>query len=346
MTAALDHESFCFVDRRARERAATLYLPEATRTMLPEELTDILGLGLQATSPALSFAITIDEQGIISDLEIVPSLIRARRLSYREAEPELERNPELGKILALTRAHRERRKRAGAVEIDLPECRVRVRGEEIRITPLKRYQSREMVSETMLIAGAATAIYARANNLPMPYAGQAPPGELPETEDLDPLAAMFALRRAMRPGRITTSPQPHAGLGLESYIRVTSPLRRYLDLCAHQQLRLHLAGQPPLDEKEILQAIAAVGPTGNRIRQAERLSVKHWTLLYLKRHPEWRGTGKVIAEWGRKSLIAIPDLALEWEQNLPGNPLPGTTLELHSPRVNLPWLEVLFRSTR
>ena len=331
------------LDEYARERSATLYLPETTRTMLPERLTDTLGLGLQETSPALSFAITIDEHGTIRDLEIVPSRIRAQRLSYREAEPKLETNPELSKIMALARAHRERRRRAGAVEIDLPECRIRVRGEEIRITPLQRYKSREVVSETMLIAGAATAIYAEKHNLAMPYAGQAPPGELPETEGLDPLAAMFALRRTMRPGRITASPQPHAGLGLESYIRVTSPLRRYLDLCAHQQLRLHLAGQQPREEKDIIQAIAAVGPTGNRIRQAERLSNRHWTLVYLKRHPEWRGQGTVVAEWGRKSLLSIPALALEWEQNLPGNPLPGTTLELHSPRVNLPWLEVLFR---
>jgi exoribonuclease-2 len=148
----------------------------------------------------------------------------------------------------------------------------------------------------------------------------------------------------MRPGRITATPQPHAGLGLESYIRTTSPLRRYLDLLAHQQLRRHLAGETPLEEKEILQAIAAVGQTGNRIRQAERLSNRHWTLVYLARHPEWRGEGTVIAEWGRKSLLVIPSLALEWEQNLPGNPLPGTTLELHSPRVNLPWLEVFFRT--
>ncbi len=332
------------LDSYARERAATLYLPETTRTMLPEKLTDTLGLGLQEISPALSFGITIDDHGAIRELEVVPSRIRARRLSYREAEPELEKNPDFQRILALTRAHRERRQRAGSVEIDLPECRIRVKGEEIKITPLKRYRSREMISEAMLIAGAATAIYAEKHNLPMPYAGQAPPGELPEIGDLEPLAAMFATRRAMRPGRITATPQPHAGLGLESYIRTTSPLRRYLDLLAHQQLRRHLAGETPLEEKEILQAIAAVGQTGNRIRQAERLSNRHWTLVYLARHPEWRGEGTVIAEWGRKSLLVIPSLALEWEQNLPGNPLPGTTLELHSPRVNLPWLEVFFRT--
>jgi len=332
------------LDRQAREQAATLYLPEGTRTMLPREITDRLGLGLNEISPALSFAVTLDDRGEILDLEVHPSLTRVTRLSYREAETLLERDPDLKEISRLTTAHRQRRLAAGAVAIDLPECRIRVNGKEIDITPLPAYRSREIVSEAMLIAGAAGARYAVEHQLPMPFAGQTPPAEMPDCEGLDPLAAMFALRRCMRPGRITTAPQPHAGLGLNAYIRITSPLRRYLDLLAHQQLRLHLAGQPPLPEKEILAAIAAVTPTVNRIRQAERLSNRHWTLAWLQEQPEWRGQGVVVAEWGRKSLLAIPELALECELNLPGNPPPGTHLTLRSPRVNLPWLEVVFRT--
>ena len=332
------------LDRQAREQAATLYLPEGTRTMLPREITDRLGLGLNEISPALSFAVTLGERGEILDLEIHPSLTRVTRLSYREAESLLDKDPDLREISRLTTEHRQRRLAAGAVTINLPECRIRVNGKEIDIARLPSYRSREIVSEAMLIAGSASARYAVEHQLPMPFAGQAPPTEMPDCEGLDPLAAMFALRRCMRPGRITTSPQPHAGLGLDAYIRITSPLRRYLDLLAHQQLRLHLAGLPPLPGKEILNAIAAVTPTVNRIRQAERLSNRHWTLAWLQEHPEWRGQGTVVAEWGRKSLLAIPELALECELNRPGNPPPGTHLSLRAPRVNLPWLEVVFRT--
>ena len=331
-------------DEAARERAATLYLPETTQAMLPRCLTDRLGIGLQEISPALSFALEVDENGTILDLEIIPSYIRATRLSYGEAEKLLTENHQLAKIFSITKAHRKQRLRAGAIEIDLPECKIKAAGDRISITPLPNLKSRNLVSEAMLMAGAACAQYAKKHDLPMPHAGQIPPNNLPETDDLPHMVAMFALRRAMRPGRLSCSPQPHFGLGLDAYIRVTSPLRRYLDLVAHQQLRLHLAGLPTLDENKITACIAAVSSTSNRIRQAERLSNRHWTLVFLQQNPNWQGHGMVVAEWGRKSLLVIPELALEIEQTITQNPAPGSHLQVYSPRVNLPYLEVFFQT--
>jgi len=66
--------------------------------------------------------------------------------------------------------------------------------------------------------------------------------------------------------------------------------------------------------------------------------------LLKQQHPDWQGEAVVIAEWGRKSLLIIPELALEFEQNLSDNPLPGSHVILSAPRVNLPYLEVFFRS--
>ncbi len=333
------------VDMSARARAATLYLPEGTRTMLPESFTEKLGIGLQETSKALSFAVSIDEKSNILALEVIPSRIKVSRLTYKEAEELISKNEHLKKISEITKAHRQIRLRADAVEIDMPESKVKVIDDQVTITPLSRLTSREMVSEAMLMAGSACALYAKEHNLPMPHAGQvAPNNEMPETYDLAPLVAMFAKRRTMRPGRITCAPQSHFGLGMTAYIRVTSPLRRYLDLVAHQQLRLHLKGATPLNENEITQRIGAVNATSNRIRQAERLSNRHWTLVFLQQHPDWQGEAVVIAEWGRKSLLIIPELALEFEQNLSDNPLPGSHVILSAPRVNLPYLEVFFRS--
>ena len=331
-------------DEVARERAATLYLPETTQAMLPRYLTDKLGIGLQEISPALSFALEVDEKGIILDLEIIPSHIKVTRLSYNKAEKLLTEDRQLARIFSITKAHREQRLKAGAIEIDLPECKIKAAAERITITPLPNLQSRKLVSEAMLMAGSACAQYAKKHDLPMPHAGQIPPNEMPETDDLPPLVAMFARRRSMRPGRLSCSPQPHFGLGLDTYIRVTSPLRRYLDLVAHQQLRLHLAGLPTLDENKITARIAAVNSTSNRIRQAERLSNRHWTMVFLLQHPNWRGQGIVVAEWRRKSLLVIPELALEIEQTIAHNSAPGTHLQLYSPRVNLPYLEVFFQT--
>ncbi|MCD6292777.1 MAG: RNB domain-containing ribonuclease [Deltaproteobacteria bacterium] len=331
-------------DIEAKGKAATLYLPEAIHTMLPPDLTDKLALGLEEISEALSFALEVDEKGTILNLEIIPSLIKVTRLNYSEADKLLTDNHQLAKMWAITQAHHKLRLRAGAVEIDLPECKIKTVDDRITITPLPNLKSRNLVSEAMLMAGSACAQYAKKHELPMPHAGQVPPNEMPETGDLPYLVAMYAKRRSMRAGRLSCAPQSHFGLGLNAYIRVTSPLRRYLDLVAHQQIRLHLAGLSTLSENEITTKIAAVSSTSSRIRQAERLSNRHWTLVFLQQHPDWQGVGIVVAEWSRKSLLLIPELALEVEQSITGNQAPGTHLQLFSPRVNLPYLEVFFQT--
>ncbi|HDS15356.1 MAG TPA: RNB domain-containing ribonuclease [Proteobacteria bacterium] len=339
-------ESDSALDFYARNRAATLYLPEMIHPMLPPEFNRRFGIGLETTSSALSFALEVDDNGIVTDLEIIPSRIRVTRLNYAEAEKQLLCNPILQRIELLTAAHRQLRLAAGAIEIDLPECRIKAENGKVKITPLPSLASRVLVSEAMLMAGAATARYAERHALAMPYAGQPKPMEDPTgaTNSLPELVAMYNLRRKMKPGRPATSPLPHAGLGLNAYVRVTSPLRRYLDLVAHQQLRLHLAGRPPLSAKELGERIMAVSLPSTRVRQAERLANRHWTLLYLQQNPDWRGKGIVVARWNRKVQLLIPELALETELSGAGELVLGSWVQLDSPRINLPWLEVFFRS--
>ena len=50
-----------------------------------------------------------------------------------------------------------------------------------------------------------------------------------------------------------TTPAPHAGLGLPGYVQATSPMRRYLDLAIHQQLRAFLSGSPLLDAADLIE---------------------------------------------------------------------------------------------
>ena len=49
----------------------------------------------------------------------------------------------------------------------------------------------------------------------------------------------------------SSSPGRHAGLALEPYSRITSPLRRYGDLLAHQQLRRVINGLKPFSAEYI-----------------------------------------------------------------------------------------------
>ena len=297
------------IDLEARARGANLYLPEGTVHMLPEAATRVLGLGLADISPALSFGLTVSATGEIEDVEMTPSWVRVTRMSYAEAEAQLDSSP-LREMLTLSQTYAERRRRNGAIEINMPEVRIRVDEDgQVRIRPLPRLRSRDLVRDAMLMTGEAVGRFALQNMLPIPYTIQDPPDELPP-----PAASpseMFALRRLLQPSQQSSMPGAHAGLGMEVYVQATSPLRRYLDLVTHQQLRAHLRGETPLDAQELMARVGAAYAVSGEVRWAERQSNRHWTLVYLQQNPEWQGVGIVMDKRGRHDLVLLPDLALD-----------------------------------
>lgn len=324
----------CPADVEARDRAANLYLPEGVVRMLPDELTDKLALGLQPLSPALSFALAPHADGDFTLLEIVPSWVRVERTTYDAAETQLESSP-YRELLAIADNYRARRLAGGAVEIDLPEVKIKAAVDgTVSITPLPPLRSRDLVREAMLMAGEAAGRLAQAHDIPMAYTAQDPPFDSGSPVDLTNAgpSGMWAKRRQMQRSRPTTTPGRHAGLGLDSYVQVTSPLRRYLDLLAHQQLRAHLRGEPPLDNAAITLRIGLTDAVAGAVRATERLSNQHWTLVYLMQHSDWQGEGVVVENKPGRDIVLIPDLAWETEiYHRPARPLDSTiTLAVES----------------
>ncbi len=294
-------------DLEARARGANLYLPETLVPMLPPGATERLGLGLAEISPALSVGFRLDGAGAVADIEVMPSWIRAQRLSYAEADACMDESP-FSRMRELTERFRERRTGAGASAIDLPEVSVRVHDGQVVVRPLPRLRSRDMVTDAMLLAGEAVARFARDRDLAIPYAVQAPPENVAHPEGL---AAMYAYRRKLKPSRLSVEPDRHSGLGLELYTRVTSPLRRYSDLLVHQQLRALLGGGDPMDAGEVANRVAEADRAGMAIRRVERFSNLHWKLVYLQQNPGWEGESVVVEQVDNRATFLLPELAME-----------------------------------
>jgi exoribonuclease II len=326
-------------DLEARTRGATLYLPEGPVSMLPWEAIRRLGLGLEPVSPALSFGLEVSSAGEVTGVEVVPSWVRVRRLTYQAAEARLGEEPLCG-LLLLARAHRARRDRQGAIAIDLPEVHIRADAGQVHIAPVLPCQSRELVTEAMLMAGEGVARLALDLGIPMPFAAQEPPDTDQRPGDL---AGMYALRREMRPSQHTTVPGPHAGLGLAHYVQTTSPLRRYLDLVVHQQLRAHNRGQALLDEQALVERVGATAAVMGSLRQAERLARKHWTLVYVMQHPGWQGQGVLVDLRGSLGTVLIPELDLDPRVHLRQELALNSVVPLQLRGVDLPMLEAYFR---
>jgi exoribonuclease-2 len=329
------------LDLEARARATSLYLPEAVVPMLPEAATPALGLGLTGVSPALSFALAVDAEGELTGVEVVPSLVRVRRLSYEEAEGLLDEEP-FSTIYALGATSAARRQRAGALSVEMPEASVRVRDGEVSITPIPQLRSRDLVQQAMILAGEAAARFGTARGIPLPFATQEPP-DLVDDPDEEGLAAMFARRRTFRRSQYRSVPAPHSGLGLNAYAQATSPMRRYLDLVVHQQLRAYLAGRPLLNPEQILVRIGAVEAALPGIRPAEQFAERHWIMVHLLRHPGWRGRGVLVDKRARNGTFIIPELGLEPQVRLSAELPLDSEVILSLRSVDLPRLEARFR---
>ncbi|QQS53203.1 MAG: RNB domain-containing ribonuclease [Candidatus Competibacteraceae bacterium] len=328
-------------DREARARGATLYLPETTVPMLPAAAVPRLGLGLSEITPALSFGLTLDADGVVTDVEIAPSRVRVRRLSYEDVELRLDEEP-FRTLHELAQRHRTRRRANRAVFMDLPEVKMQVTDGRVSIKPLPRSRSRMLVTEAMLMAGEAAARFALERGLPFPFTTQ---DVAVGDADREPagLAAMYALRRSLRPRQYSGQPGPHGGLGLDVYAQVTSPLRRYLDLVAHQQLRAFLRGGDPLEAQAIIERVGAAEVAARGIRRAERLSREHWTVVYLQQHPGWQGKGVLVEKRMPRGVVLIPELALEARVKVAESVASDSSLPLRLTGLELPAREAYFK---
>jgi exoribonuclease-2 len=154
---------------------------------------------------------------------------------------------------------------------------------------------------------------------------------------------------------------------LEGYTQVTSSLRRYTDLLAHQQIRAFLrreagGGGHPLNEEETLLRLAAGDAASQAVTQAERASRMYWTAVYLEgllkgrrnrdAAPEgaagtpgaegliWEGV--VLEKRGNYTALIIPDLALEIQAGIRKNAEPNERLKLRLSKVRIPEAEAVF----
>jgi exoribonuclease-2 len=154
---------------------------------------------------------------------------------------------------------------------------------------------------------------------------------------------MFAQRRTMQRSQQSSAPGAHAGLGMGLYVQCTSPLRRYLDLVVHQQLRAWLRGDELLDSTAVMERVGAADAVSGLVRQAERQANAHWTLVYLQQNPDWTGEGILVDRRGGREVLLIPALDWETQIHLKRNLSLNSAVSLAIKNVNLPHLEAHFR---
>lgn len=294
--------------QEAMRRTTTVYLPYKKMTMFPEEVAKRrLSLnGDLSDGSALTFSFRILNDGSIDDSSVqirLTTISKPVRLTYEEADASIKNGgDEKSNILsaALQRMLRRRNWRemeGGAIMINNPVCNIIVRNVEADEPEMKLNlintctNSWLIVSELMITTCMVGANVASKNGLVVPFRGQEPfdypPDEVLNSKPDGPVRATLAFRNAS-PTVIRTEPMEHASLGADSYLQLTSPIRRSLDLVAHMQFKAWLRGDTStsslmLSEKQVMSEISRSQSTGRIIRSVENRTTRYWQLEFLRR---------------------------------------------------------------
>jgi len=329
------------LDLEARRRTTTLYLPTGMIPMFPSEwATGPMSLIQGKVCCALSFAVILNPDGSLQTYEISPSQIKATyRLTYEDVDEMLalgvQAESELEAIAAWAKQRQHWRQSQGAISIHMPEASIKVNGDDVTVELLEDSLARQMVAEMMILAGEVAAHYGQTHQLPLPFRNQTQP-ELPPEEELQQLPAgpvrSCAIRRCMPRSELSITPARHAGLGLDLYTQVTSPIRRYSDLLNHFQIKAHLRGSPlPFSAEDIKELTLSLSSTVQEAVLVERQTNRYWGLEFLRRNAEeiWQGLMlRWLREYENLGLVLLEELGLEVAMRFTRSVAPGDRLQI------------------
>jgi len=300
------------LDMFARKRASNLYLPDQIFHMLPPSLSEACSLGAGDLSNAVSIGFVLNKFEI-KNIQIHLSQIKVIKMSYEMADQEMSSNKTLAALNKIARAHKAHRDANGAIQLNLPNTDIKLNENKVLIFPQEDSESRELVSEMMILAGRVIAEFSVENSISMPYLSQETGNFSDEIikniKKLSPSKA-FEAARGFNRSKLSVKHSIHSGLGLEAYLRVTSPMRRYLDLLVQQQLVRFINKSDLLNDSDIKERIKAVNASVSKVNKTTRQSVEHYRCVYFKQNKKWEGEGVIVEIKGQKASVLIPELAM------------------------------------
>ncbi len=324
------------MDHLARERGTAIYLPDLKVRMLPTPLSEgACSLVAGEDRPAFSFLVEFDHELNQVSSRMTPSLVRVReRLTYQMADA---RQADLQPFLNIAEACRQRREEAGAVTTGFPRLNVRYADGEVHIEKESpNAPGQVLVSEMMILANRTAGEFLAGKGVPAIYRSQPAPEQALNMEELKDPVALFKMRRFLRRGEMGLDPARHSGLGLDAYLQVTSPIRRFGDLVVQRQLKAALRDQELYTRDGMADALAHIQRASETADLLERDRRNFWVLRYLEARRGQELDAIVLQNGPERNLVQLTEVLWETDcPHLPGTPFaPGQHLWV---RIELVW---------
>lgn len=309
------------LDKVARERMSTVYMPGYKLTMLPDEVVQRYTLTEGRDCPAVSLYVTVDEATLelrerVTRLERVPIATNLRHDLLDAVITEASLGGEAPAAYPFARelafAFRLARSLKAAREVvrgkpetfNRPDYNFRLDsdgreptgdervhiGARIRGAPLDL-----IVAEAMILANSSWGAWLAELGVPGIYRSQA----------------------SLAPGikvRMGPKPAPHAGMGVAQYTWATSPLRRYVDLvnqwqiiaCARHGRTAALAAPFKPKDALLFGVISTFDAAYTAYADFQRLVERYWTIRWL----EQNGVAELEATVIKEGLVRADTLPL------------------------------------
>ena len=273
------------IDINAKNKSSSLYLIDKCISMLPKNIIEQSNLKKNKVSETLSGCIELNENGSIKKYKILETLIKPNyEFTYEDTNEILELEPkeeyELILLNKLLKKSYNYRKEKGSLTFNTSYSKILNNNNSISFETIEITQAHKLVSEAMILMGNITGDYLRKNNIPAPFRSQKINCDSKNILDryFNSPVKYIILKQFIGKSFISSKSDIHETLGLDSYVQVTSPLRRYLDLIVQRQLYLFINSKKILSEEVVNKEIEL-----SSIKQKENNNiVKENKLYYLK----------------------------------------------------------------
>jgi ribonuclease R len=337
------------LDREARRRGNSVYLPGSVAPMLPPALSEsVCSLRPGEEKATVTVEMEVSALGEVTGSRAYRSLtVSDARLTYEGVDAFLRGEGEVAEpklvqtAFELSRKLKTRAAVRGKLELGgkEPEYELDERGVPVAVRARRSTPARDLIEELMVLANEQVAKLLHERGAPGTYRIH----ERPDAEDLEELAVRLAaigveaeptpenlgtiaykaksdavrylILRSLPRALYSPSPLGHYGLALEDYLHFTSPIRRYADVLVHRALLG--AGEPPDDLAEVA---GHISEREYRSTICER-TADQFTLMWLMRDrigEDLEGTVVSVAAFGLFVELETGATGLVHVSKLPG----------------------------
>lgn len=274
------------LDREARSRGSSIYMPDNRISMAPPLLAEHrLSLKKDHLRPAISTMVKISLSGDFISYDIFPSIIRVdHQLSYFEANISSEEDQAISVLYDIATRFRETRLSQGAIQITLPEINIWLDESGVPVVNRVNRESpgRMLIAEMMILSNWLSARFLSENNTPAIFRSQPKPKNRILKNGTGTLFQNWMQRKLLNRFVLLPKRNHHCGLGLDAYVTATSPIRKYFDLVTQRQLRAVLGLEAAYTEKEIEAIIGQLAQPMADVGRIQFRRNRYWLLKHLE----------------------------------------------------------------